>query len=121
MVQVEFPNCYRCWKGREEFHDCVGDCLDLVETEMHKRRGKVCAVLSETFQGGGSIFPPDGYYQGLVELCKEHDALFIADEVQAGMGRTGKLFAFEHYDVRPHLISLGKGITSGLPLSPPAP
>ncbi len=117
LIQVEFPNCYHCWKGRSEYSNCVEDCIDLVKQKFEELKDKVVAVLSETYQGRGPVFPPDGYYQGLAEICREHDALLILDEVQAGFGRTGKLFAFEHYNVKPNLICVGKGVSGGLPLS----
>ncbi|RLG95304.1 aspartate aminotransferase family protein [Candidatus Bathyarchaeota archaeon] len=117
LIQVEFPNCYHCWKGRDEYSNCVDDCVDLVKAKFEELEGKVVGVLSETYQGRGAIFPPDGYYQKIAEICRENDALLILDEVQAGFGRTGKLFAFEHYNVSPNLLCIGKGVTSSLPLS----
>lgn len=117
LIQVEFPNCYHCWKGRDEYSNCVDDCVDLVKAKFEELEGKVVGVLSETYQGRGAIFPPDGYYRKIAEICRENDALLILDEVQAGFGRTGKLFAFEHYNVSPNLLCIGKGVTSSLPLS----
>lgn len=117
LIQVEFPNCYHCWKGRDGYSNCLGDCIELVKEKFEELEGKVVGVLSETYQGRGPVFPPDGYYQGLAKLCRENDALLILDEVQAGFGRTGKLFAFEHYNVLPNMICIGKGVTSSLPLS----
>ncbi len=117
LIQVEFPNCYHCWKGRDGYSNCVDDCVDLVRAKFEELEGRVVGVLSETYQGRGAIFPPDGYYQKIAEICRENDALLILDEVQAGFGRTGKLFAFEHYNVAPNLLCVGKGITSSLPLS----
>ena len=117
LIQVEFPNCYHCWKGRDEYSNCVDDCVDLVRAKFEELEGRVVGVLSETYQGRGAVFPPDGYYQKIAEICRENDALLILDEVQAGFGRTGKLFAFEHYNVTPNLLCVGKGVTSSLPLS----
>jgi 4-aminobutyrate aminotransferase-like enzyme len=117
LIQVDFPNCYHCWKGRREYSNCVKDCVDLVRVKFEESKGQIVGVLSETYQGGGPVFPPDGYYQALAKICKENDALLILDEVQAGFGRTGKLFCFEHYNVTPNMICVGKGITSSLPLS----
>ena len=117
LIQVEFPNCYHCWKGRDGYSNCVDDCVDLVRAKFEELEGRVVGVLSETYQGRGAIFPPDGYYQKIAGICRENDALLILDEVQAGFGRTGKLFAFEHYNVAPNLLCVGKGITSSLPLS----
>lgn len=117
LIQVDFPNCYHCWKGRRGYSNCVNDCVDLVKKKFEEMDGKIVGVLSETYQGRGPVFPPDGYYQGIAKICKDHDALLIMDEIQAGFGRTGKLFAFEHYNVEPNMITVGKGVTSGLPLS----
>ena len=75
----------------------------------------VAAVLVEPIQGeGGIIVPPAGYLQRLRELTREHHALLIADEIQAGLGRTGKLFAFEHEGIRPDIVIVGKALSGGL-------
>ncbi len=77
----------------------------------------VAAIVVEPIQGeGGYIVPEDGFLQRLREICDRHNILFILDEVQSGMGRTGKLFAIEHWGVMPDIIALAKGIASGLPL-----
>ncbi|MCU0771597.1 MAG: aspartate aminotransferase family protein [Verrucomicrobia bacterium] len=79
--------------------------------------GRVCGVLTETYQGGNSSFAPAEYMQALRQWCDRHDALLIMDEVQAGFGRTGRFWGFEHYGIVPDLIACGKGITGSLPLS----
>lgn len=117
LIQLEFPDCYHCWKGRRGYSNCEKDCIDLVKEKFEESKGHIAGVLSETYQGRGPVFPPDGYYQGLAKICEENDALFILDEVQAGFGRTGRLFGFEHYNVEPNMICIGKGVTSSLPLS----
>ena len=79
-----------------------------------------CAVkLARTHgqKGGGASFAPPAYIQALAGWCRDHRALLIFDEIQAGFGRTGKLFGFEHYGVVPDLFCCGKGISSSLPLS----
>jgi 4-aminobutyrate aminotransferase/diaminobutyrate-pyruvate transaminase/4-aminobutyrate aminotransferase/(S)-3-amino-2-methylpropionate transaminase len=85
------------------------------------RRGispdRVCGVLSETYQGGNSSFAPPAYMQALRKWCDRHQAVLTLDEVQAGFGRTGKFWGFEHYGIIPDLIACGKGITGSLPLS----
>ena len=78
---------------------------------------RIAGVMTETYQGGDSSFAPPQYMQRLRAWCDEHDILLIFDEVQAGFGRTGKFWGFEHYGVAPDLICCGKGISSGLPLS----
>ena len=77
----------------------------------------VAGVISETYQGGGASFLPEEYVHQLRKWCDDHEALLIFDEVQSAFGRTGKLFAFEHYGVVPDIIVCGKGITSCLPLA----
>lgn len=77
----------------------------------------IAGVISESYQGAGPFFMPKEYAQKLEAFCKENDALLIMDEVQSGFGRTGKWFAFEHYDIKPDLIACGKGISSSLPIS----
>jgi 4-aminobutyrate aminotransferase len=78
---------------------------------------EVAAVVVEAIQGeGGYIVPEDGFLQRLREICDRHGILMVVDEVQAGMGRTGRLFAIEHWDVMPDIITTAKGIASGLPL-----
>lgn len=78
---------------------------------------QVAGVVMETYQGVGPDFAPVDYVRRLAEFCRQHNAVLIFDEVQAGFGRTGKFWAFEHYGVVPDLICCGKGITSSLPLS----
>ncbi len=77
----------------------------------------VAGVITESFQGAGPFFMPVEYAQKLEAFCRDNDALLIMDEVQAGFGRAGKWFAFEHYDVTPDLIACGKGISSSLPIA----
>ncbi len=77
----------------------------------------IAGVISESYQGAGPFFMPKEYAKKLEAFCRENDALLIMDEVQAGFGRTGKWFTFEHYDIKPDLIACGKGISSSLPIS----
>ncbi|MCH2169377.1 aspartate aminotransferase family protein [Myxococcota bacterium] len=94
-----------------------GDLED-VERAARESSEPVGAVLVEPIQGrGGERIPPDGFLQGLREICDQHGWLLIADEIYTGMGRTGRWFACEHEDVVPDLLCAGKGLTSGLPLS----
>jgi acetylornithine aminotransferase len=77
----------------------------------------VCAVILEPIQGeGGVICPEQGYLEGVRKICDERDLLLIFDEVQAGMGRTGKLFAYENFGVTPHIMTLAKALGNGLPI-----
>ena len=81
----------------------------------HVNPEAVAAVVAEPVQGeGGFIVPSAGYFQELAKICRDNGILFVADEIQSGMGRTGKMFAFEHYGIIPDLIVCGKGISSSL-------
>lgn len=78
----------------------------------------VAAVVAEPVQGeGGFIVPPPGYFQELAKICREKGILFVADEIQSGMGRTGKMFAIEHWGVEPDLITVAKSLAAGMPLA----
>jgi 4-aminobutyrate aminotransferase/(S)-3-amino-2-methylpropionate transaminase len=81
------------------------------------RPSQIAGVIAETFQGGGASFAPKEYIQALAHWCRENDVLLVFDEIQAGFGRTGRLFGFEHYGVVPDVVCCGKGISSSLPLS----
>jgi len=110
IVQVPFPDGY--WTEDTSF--------DLFLKTLEKRGLKsadVAGVLFESYQGVGPDFAPGDYIRQLAAWCKENDVILIFDEVQAGFGRTGKFWAFEHYGVTPDVICCGKGISSSLPLS----
>jgi 4-aminobutyrate aminotransferase/(S)-3-amino-2-methylpropionate transaminase len=108
--QVPFPDGFRTEDTR--FHL-------FLRTLAHKKivADRVAGVILETYQGGSACFAPSEYIQALARWCREHQALLICDEVQAGFGRTGTLFGFEHYGIVPDLICCGKGISGSLPLS----
>jgi 4-aminobutyrate aminotransferase/diaminobutyrate-pyruvate transaminase/4-aminobutyrate aminotransferase/(S)-3-amino-2-methylpropionate transaminase len=110
MVQVPFPDGFRC-------PDTSFEGFLKALAEQHVEPDCVAGVMSETYQGGNASFMPPEYAQQLRRWCDEHGALLIFDEVQAGFGRTGKYWGFEHYGVTPDLICCGKGISSGLPVS----
>jgi 4-aminobutyrate aminotransferase len=94
--------------------------IDYIEQVLFRRLvspTEVAAVVVEPILGeGGYIVPPDGWLQALRDLCERHGILLVADEVQCGMGRTGKMWAVEHFDVEPDILLSGKGIASGMPL-----
>src|SRR5205823_3748118 len=77
----------------------------------------VAGVIMETYQGGSAAFAPTEYMQALRQWCTGHKALLVCDEIQAGFGRTGTLWGFEHYGIVPDIAVFGKGISSSLPLS----
>lgn len=111
MVQVPFPDGFR--GGPDTSFDVFLNAL--------KAQGftpdRIAGVMSETYQGGNASFAPAEYIKRLRAWCDEHQVTLILDEVQAGFGRTGTYWGFEHYGVVPDLICCGKGITSGMPLS----
>jgi 4-aminobutyrate aminotransferase/(S)-3-amino-2-methylpropionate transaminase len=110
FVQVPFPDGYRC---RDTSFQRFERSLD----EAGVKPERVAGVVLETYQGGDAAFAPPAYMQELRRWCDRHAALLVCDEVQAGFGRTGTLFGFEHYGIVPDLACFGKGITSSLPLS----
>jgi 4-aminobutyrate aminotransferase len=95
-------------------------CVEQIEETLFKRTAppdEVAAIFVEPIQGeGGYHVPPRDFLPALRDLCDRHGILLVADEVQTGMGRTGKLFAVEHWNVEPDIICLAKGIASGMPL-----
>lgn len=119
VTHVGYGYCYRC-PYNLSYPDCGIDCVDYIERVLFKKTvppHEVAAVIVEPVQGeGGYVVPPPGFHQKLRELTRKHGILLIADEVQSGMGRTGKMFAIEHWGVEPDIITVAKGIASGLPL-----
>ncbi|MBN2023843.1 MAG: aspartate aminotransferase family protein [Pirellulales bacterium] len=111
LVQAPFPDGFR--GGPDTSFDVFLNTL----VAKGVRPERVAGVMTETYQGGNASFAPPEYIQKLRAWCDEHKALLIFDEVQAGFGRTGRYWGFEHYGVVPDLICCGKGITSGMPLS----
>jgi len=109
---VPYPNPYRGLSGAE--------CVDFIERELFRTvlpPDEVAAIFVEPIQGeGGYIVPPKGFLGQLRRLADTYGILLVFDEVQSGMGRTGKMFACEHFDAVPDVITLAKGIASGLPL-----
>jgi 4-aminobutyrate aminotransferase / (S)-3-amino-2-methylpropionate transaminase / 5-aminovalerate transaminase len=110
FIQVPFPDGY---KNEDTSFDLFLKSID----EQHVTGDQIAGVLTETYQGVGPDFLPYEYAQNLQTFCRKHDIVMIFDEVQAGFGRTGRMFGFEHYGVKPDLIVCGKGISSSLPLS----
>ncbi|NDI36502.1 acetylornithine transaminase [Chengkuizengella sediminis] len=89
---------------------------DSADVEKHISE-KTCAVMLEMVQGEGGVIPADAtFVKEISDLCKKHDLLLIVDEIQTGLGRTGKWFAYEHYGIEPDIISVAKGLGSGLPI-----
>jgi 4-aminobutyrate aminotransferase len=113
---VPYPNPYRPLFAGEDQGKAVLDYLRML-FERNVPAAEVAAILVEPLQGeGGYIVPPHGFLAGLRALCDEHGILLIFDEVQSGIGRTGKMFACEHSGVAPDIMTLAKGLGSGLPI-----
>jgi 4-aminobutyrate aminotransferase len=120
VVHAPFPNPYRPILDRLPGEDYGETVVRYIEDEILGHivpPDEVAAVLVESIQGeGGYIVPPPGFFPALRELCDKYDILLITDEVQSGMGRTGKWWAIEHFDVEPDVVTSAKGIASGMPL-----
>lgn len=108
------PYCYRCPLGLD-YTTCVEACVNDFEYIIQSEGPEtVIAVIAEPIIGGGGVIvPPDDYFPKLRKICDDYGLLLILDEVITGFGRTGKMFACEHWDVQPDIITLAKGLTSG--------
>lgn len=116
VTHVPYPNPYRPLFAGADQGKAVLDYIRML-FERSVPASEVAAFLVEPIQGeGGYIVPPEGFLAGLRELCDEHGILLIFDEVQSGVGRTGKMFACEHTGVVPDIMTLAKGLGSGLPI-----
>lgn len=119
VEHVPYPYCYRC-PLKQEYPDCGFACIDYIQSEYFEKfvpPEEVAAFFIESIQGeGGYVVPPEGYFQELFRRFKKYGIVFVADEVQSGMGRTGKWFAIEHWDVAPDVITLAKALGGGLPI-----
>jgi 4-aminobutyrate aminotransferase len=116
VVHVPYPNPYRpLFAGDDQGRAVISYIEQLFERNVPA--DEVAAILVEPIQGeGGYVVPPDGFLAGLRALCDKHGILLVFDEVQAGIGRTGKMFAWQNWGVKPDIITLAKGIGSGLPI-----
>jgi 4-aminobutyrate aminotransferase len=122
VTHIDYPNCYRCAYRNPTAPgtSCCDGGLHELEDVIFKKLvspTEVAAIFVEPIQGeGGYIVPPASFLRGLRRLCDEHGILLVCDEVQSGMGRTGRMFAIEHFGVEPDMITVAKGVASGLPL-----
>lgn len=119
MDRYPFAYCYRCRYGLE-YPSCGLRCLHAIEEGFAVRYPPedIAAIIAEPIQGeGGFIVPPDDWFPGLKKICDKYGIVLIDDEVQAGMGRTGKMFCIENYGVEPDIIAIAKSIASGFPVS----
>ena len=119
FIHIHPPYCYRCPYGRQ-YPDCSIECAQELATVInYEGEESVAAFIVEPIMaGGGVIVPPPEYLPIIAKICKEKGVLLVFDEVVTGFGRSGKMFAFQHWDVEPDIITFAKGLTSGyLPLS----
>ncbi|MFN2595636.1 MAG: acetyl ornithine aminotransferase family protein [Pyrinomonadaceae bacterium] len=122
VVHVPYPNVFRDpFTGKRTDAETVSrECLAWIEERLFKTTTppeEVAGIVVECVQGEGGYVPaPKEFLQGLRRICDENGIVLIVDEVQSGMGRTGKMFASEHYDLKPDIVTIAKGIGSGLPI-----
>ncbi|MGI8732924.1 MAG: acetyl ornithine aminotransferase family protein [Pyrinomonadaceae bacterium] len=122
VVHVPYPNEFRNPFRAEDCGDggAAQGALNWIEERLFKTTTppeEVAAIVVEAVQGEGGYVPaPKSFLQGLRRICNEHGILLVVDEVQSGMGRTGKMFASDHYDLEPDIVCIAKGIGSGLPI-----
>jgi 4-aminobutyrate aminotransferase len=119
VEHIFYPYCYRC-PFNLECPDCGFRCVSYIDDYLFHKfvpSEEVAMVIAEPIQGeGGYIVPPKGYFRELKKLLDEHGILLAMDEVQTGIGRTGKWFGMEHFDAIPDIVCMAKGIAAGLPL-----
>ena len=119
VTHVPYGDCFHCHYNLR-YPDCGLACVDYIEQEVFARIAPpedVAAIVVEPVLGeGGYVVPPPDWLPALRALCDRHGILLIADEVQCGMGRTGRMFAVEHFGAVPDIITVAKGIASGMPL-----
>src|SRR3984893_11545514 len=120
VFHVPYANTYRCPYGHEA-QDCCTDCAKFIERVLFTKivdPQEVAAIIVEPIQGEGGYVPgPAEFLRDLQRICRQHGILLITDEVQSGMGRTGKWWAGDHSAIEPDILCVAKGIASGMPLS----
>lgn len=117
--RIPYAYCYRCPFGMT-YPECKASCADYLEEFFinHVAAEQTAAIIAEPIQGeGGFITPPPEYFAKLQAICQKYGILLIIDEIQTGMGRTGKIFAIDHWGIKPDLITTAKSLAGGMPLS----
>jgi len=119
ITHIPYAYCYRC-PYNLRYPGCDVACVQWIEDALFRTTmppEEIAAIFVEPIQGeGGYIVPPPEFHERLYKTAKKYGILYVADEVQSGMGRTGKMFAMEHFGVEPEMMALAKGIASGMPL-----
>ena len=117
---IPYAYCYRCAYGKAP-ETCAVECVQVLEEQLFRTllpADEVAAIVVEPIQGeGGYVVPPRKFFDELQQTARRHGILLIADEVQSGCGRTGRMWASEHFDLIPDIMAVAKGIASGMPLS----
>lgn len=117
---IPYASCYRCAYGKHP-DNCNVECAKIIEEQLFKTvlpPEEVAAIVVEPIQGeGGYLVPPAKFHEELQRIANKYGILLIHDEVQSGMGRTGRMFASEHFGIAPDIVTLAKGLASGMPLS----
>ena len=119
IYRVPYAYCYRCPFGKK-YPDCDIRCAAFLKDFFisYTAPENTAAIIVEPVQGeGGYVVPPPEYFKKLHKVCKENNILFIADEIQTGIGRTGKMFAMEHWDIEADITTVAKSLAAGMPLS----
>lgn len=119
VYRVPYAYCYRCSYGKQ-YPGCGAYCAHHLEDTFKRvvAAENVAAIIAEPVIGeGGFIAPPREFFTELISICRKHGILFIADEVQSGFGRTGKMFACEHYGIEPDVITSAKSLGGGMPIA----
>jgi 4-aminobutyrate aminotransferase len=119
VTHVPYPNAYRCPLGHTK-ETCGTETIELLEGDIFKRildPQEIAGIVIEPIQGEGGYLPaPKAFLQEIQRICRQHGILLIVDEVQSGMGRTGKWWASDHAGIEPDIMTIAKGIASGMPL-----
>jgi 4-aminobutyrate aminotransferase len=120
VTHIPYAYCYRCAYGKQP-DTCNVECVKVLEDQLFKTilpADEVAAIFVEPIQGeGGYLVPPAKFHEELRRVADKYGILLIHDEVQSGMGRTGRMFASEHFGISPDIVTIAKGIASGMPLS----
>jgi len=119
IYRMPYAYCYRCPLGMK-YPECDVACADYLKDFFigNVSAENTAALVVEPIQGeGGFVTPPPEYFSKLLGICRENGIVFVADEIQTGMGRTGKMFACEHYGIEPDVMTIAKSLAAGMPLS----
>jgi len=119
IYHMPYAYCYRCSFGLK-YPSCNVYCAEHLKNFFINQSApeNIAALIAEPIQGeGGFITPPPEYFSRLLEICRKNGVLFIADEIQSGMGRTGRMFAMEHWNVQADIVTIAKSLAAGMPLS----